>query len=430
METKKTILFRIGTIYAIALISVMLILGKVLYLQLLEGDKWRAEAEKVSQQKKVIPANRGDILADDLRPLASSVPSFTLAIDPNSTGMADSSYQADLPGLSRELSRLFKDKTANKYKQRINQARRKGSRYLVLQSRVSYKEVQELKQFPLFKLGKYKGGLILEQTNNRVKPYRLLASRTIGYISQSEEGTTVGIEGAFDSYLRGKDGLRHEHRLGGQNWIPVSMDNEIDPQDGLDVVSCININYQDVAEQALYDLLKIHNADHGCAVLMEVKTGEIRAMANLGQARDGDYYELKNYAIWERTEPGSTFKLPAIMAVLEDGFVDLDDTINTFRGEYAFADQKVTDSHAGGFGVLSVAGVFEKSSNIGMARLIDRYYQNDPSRFIDRLYSMGLKNPTGIEIAGEQSPLIKSANQANWSKVTLPFMAHGYELLM
>ncbi|MCK5820947.1 MAG: transpeptidase family protein [Bacteroidales bacterium] len=430
METKKSILFRIGTIYAIALIGVLLILGKVLYLQLIEGDKWRAAAEQVSQQKRVIPANRGDILADDLRPLASSVPSFILAMDPNSTGMADSSYHTELPQLSRELSSLFKDKSASQYQQRISRARKKGSRYLVLHSKVTYKEVQALKQFPLFNLGKYKGGLILEQTNKRERPYNLLARRTIGYISQSEEGSTVGIEGAFDSYLRGRDGLRHEHRLGGQNWIPVSMENEIDPQDGLDVVSCININYQDVAEQALYDLLRIHNADHGCAVLMEVKTGEIRAMANLGQAGDGDYYELKNYAIWERTEPGSTFKLPALMAALEDGYIDLNDTINTFRGEFIFADQKVTDSHIGGYGMLTIAEVFEKSSNIGMARLIDRYYQNDPGRFIDRLYSMGLKNPTGVEIAGEQKPLIKSADSPNWSKVTLPFMAHGYELLM
>lgn len=430
MEIKKTILLRIGIVYAVALIGALCILGKILYVQVVEGDKWKAEAEKLTQQKKVIPANRGDILADDLRPLASSVPSFTLAIDPNSTGMADSIYWAELPGLSRELSLLFKDKSASQYKQKINQARQKGKRYLILKTKVSYKDAQELKGFPLFRLGKYKGGLILDQTNSRAKPYRLLASRTIGYLNQSEEGTTVGIEGAFDSYLRGVDGLRLEHRLGGQNWIPVSTENEIDPRDGYDVVSCINIDYQDVAEQALYDLLKIHNAHHGCAILMEVKTGAIKAIANLGRADDGEYYELKNYAIWERTEPGSTFKLPALMALLEDGYVDLNDTINTFRGEFKFADRKITDSKNGGFGILTIAEVFEKSSNIGMARLIDRYYQKDPERFINRLYSMGLKNPTGIEIAGEQDPFIKNANHSSWSKVTLPFMAHGYELLM
>lgn len=423
-------MLRIGIVYALALIGALLILGKVLYVQVVEGEKWKAEAEKLTQQKRIIPATRGDILAHDLRPLASSVPSYTLAIDPNSTGMADSSYREEMPALARELSLLFNDRSSSQYQKKISEAKRKGSRYLVLQTKVTYKEVQELKLFPLFRLGKYKGGLILDQTNSRAKPFRLLASRTIGYLSKSEEGNTVGIEGAFDSYLRGVDGLRHEHRLGGQNWIPVSTENEIDPRDGLDVVSCIDIDYQDVAEQALYDLLKIHNAHHGCAILMEVKTGAIKAMANLGQADDGEYYELKNYAIWERTEPGSTFKLPALMAALEDGYVDLDDTINTFRGEFRFADRKVTDSKRGGYGILTVAEVFEKSSNIGMARLIQKYYQKDPARFINRLYSMGLKNPTGIEIAGEQDPFIKNANHPSWSKVTLPFMAHGYELLM
>lgn len=413
-----------------ALIGALMILGKVLYLQLVEGEKWKAEAEKVSQQKRIIPASRGDILAADFRPLASSVPSFTVAMDPNSSGMADSTYRKELPGLCVELSRLFKDRTAREYQNRIEEGRKRGSRYVVLQTKVSFKELQELKKFPLFRHGQYQGGFIADQTNNRARPFSLLASRTIGYVNQAEEETKVGIEGAFDTYLKGMDGLRHEHRLGGGNWVPVSTENEIDPRDGLDVVSCINIDYQDVAEQALYDLLKIHNAHHGCAILMEVKTGEIRAMANLGRADDGEYYELKNYAIWERTEPGSTFKLPALMAALEDGFVELEDTINTFRGEFKFADRKVTDSHTGGFGMLTVAEVFEKSSNIGMARLIERYYQKDPARFINRLYSMGLKNPTGIEIEGEQEPFIKNANHSTWSKVTLPFMAHGYELLM
>ena len=429
MEIKKTILNRVGWIYFLALLGGLAILGKVLYLQLAEGEKWRAEAEKVSQQKRVIPANRGDILAEDGRPLASSVPTFTVAIDPNSTGMSDSVYQADLSELARGLSLLFNDRSASAYQSLIQQARQRDLRYQVLQNKVSYQDIQAVRQLPLFRHGKYKGGLILVQTNNRAKPYRLLASRTIGYLNQGEEGNTVGIEGAFDSYLRGRDGLRHEHRLGGGTWLPVSTQNEIDPQDGLDVITTINIDFQDVAEQALYDLLQIHNAHHGCVILMEVKTGEIKALANLGQADDGDYYELKNYAIWERTEPGSTFKLPALMAALEDGVVSLEDTINTFKGKFTFYDQEVIDSHLGGFGTLTVAEVFEKSSNIGMARLIHRHYQNRPERFVDRLYAMGLKNPMGIEIAGEQNPYIKNTNQG-WTKVTLPFMAHGYELLM
>lgn len=428
MEIKKTILFRVGAVYVIAFLGVLLILGKVVYVQFVEGEKWKAEAEKVFLQKRIIPANRGDILALDHRPLASSIPLFTVAMDPGSTGMDPAVFRTEVPKLAKELSLLFKDLSPAQYSQKITTARENGSRYLVLRRKVSYSDVVKIKEFPLFNLGKYKGGLILEQNNTRVNPYALLAKRTIGYISESEAGTTVGIEGAFDSYLKGRDGLRNLHRIGGGDWVPLNTQNEIDPKDGADVLTCINIDYQDVAEKALYDLLKIHNAHHGCAILMEVKTGEIRAIANLGQADDGEYYELKNYAIWERTEPGSTFKLPALMAAFEDGFVSLDDTVNTFRGEFAFADRKIFDSHRGGFGMLTVAEVFEKSSNIGMARLIDKHYKNKQERFASRLYSMGLKNSTGIEIEGEQAPYIK--DPAEWSQVSLPFMAHGYELLM
>ncbi len=429
MEIKRTILSRVGWVYIIALLGGLAILGQILYLQIVEGEEWRIKAEEVSQQKKILPANRGDILASDGRPLASSVPSFTIAIDPNSTGMSDSVYNAELSGLAQGLSGMFGDRSARSYKNLIQKGRKRGSRYVVLKTKLSYNEVKAVKDLPLFRHGKYKGGLIIIQKNQRLMPYKLLASRTIGYFRQDGEGANVGIEGAYDSYLRGRDGLRHEHRLGGGNWIPTSTENEIDPKDGYDVITTLDIDFQDVAEKALYDLLKEHNAHHGCAILMEVKTGDIKAMANLVQAGDGEYKELKNYAIWEITEPGSTFKLPALMAALEDGYVELDDTINTYNGVYKFHDQLITDAHQGGFGVLTVRSVFEKSSNIGMARLIDRLYHDKPERFVDRLYAMGLKNPMGIEIAGEQAPYIKNTTD-NWSQVTLGFMAHGYELLM
>lgn len=423
-------MLRIGFVYAVGLLGVFLILGKVLYIQFVEGDKWRAEAEKVFLQKRIIPATRGDILSHDLRPLASSIPSFTLAMDPNSTGMEADVFNEELPALARALSQLFGDQSSWAYENKIRSARANGSRYLVLKRKVSYADVKKIQSLPLFYRGQYQGGLLLEQSNARVQPFALLARRTIGYVSESEEGTTVGVEGAFDSFLKGRDGLRNLHRISGGDWVPLNTENELDPRDGLDVVTTINIEYQDVAESALYDLLKIHNAHHGCAVLMEVGTGAIRAMANLGQADDGEYYELKNYAIWERTEPGSTFKLPAMMAALEDGYVKLEDTVNTFKGRFSFYDKAISDSHRGGFGIITVAEVFEKSSNIGMARLIQQNYADKPSRFTNRLYSFGLKNPTNIEIAGEQDPFIKTPDDPTWSLVSLPFMAHGYELLM
>ena len=377
MEIKKVILSRIGWVYLGTFLVALAISAQVLRLQLVEGGKWRVEAEVVSQRPRLISALRGNILADDGRPLASTIPRFNVAMDPNSTGMADSSFRQNLGRLCSGLAIIFPEKNSRQYQQLIENSRKEGKRYLLIHRDASYEEAELVKKLPLFNLGRYQGGLLLEQIPSRVKPYPLMASRTIGYLNEGEEGNEVGIEGAFDHLLKGRDGLRMEHRIGGGTWMPLSSENEVEPQDGFDVITTISIQYQDVAEHALLELLEYHQAHHGCAILMEVSTGEVKAIANLGLASDGKYYEDYNYAIGELAEPGSTFKLPAIMAALEDGYVTLDDTINTFNGRFQFHDQVVTDSHAGGFGILTVREVIEKSSNIGMARLIDRYYRNN-----------------------------------------------------
>jgi len=428
METKRIILARIGWVYLSMAVVALAILAQVLYLQLVRGDELRDDPNNVSQRQRPVPASRGDILAADGSPLASSLTTFDLAIDPSC--IADTSFNKDIEALARGLSNLFPEKSARQYSQMIRNARSAGKEFLPLKRKISFDVAEQVRELPLFSLGKFKGGLILDPVTSREKPYQLLASRTIGNLNQGEEGNVVGLEGAWDHFLKGRDGLRFEYRIGGGTWVPVSLENEIEPMDGRDVVSTIDVKYQDVAQQALYDLLEYHQAHHGCAILMEVASGEVLAIANLGRGSDGKYYEDYNYAVGERTEPGSTFKLPAIMAALEDGYVDLDDTINTFRGSYPFYDRRVTDSHTGGFGMLTVREVIEKSSNIGMARLIDRYYRSNPQHFIDRLYAMGLNKPLGLEISGEPAPFIKSPADKDWWGTTLPWMAHGYEVLM
>ncbi len=428
MNVKGIILSRIGWIYILALIGALGILGKVLYLQLVVGDVWRAEAEKMSQRTTTIPANRGNILDTDGNIIASTVPSYDLAIDPNSTGMKPEVYNAELPGLARGLAELFGDKGAGQYEDIIRKARRRGSQHLYLKRNISYREAQKAKELPLFKHGQFKGGLILDQKNTRLRPYKLLAKRTIGYTQDGVSGKYVGLEGEFDSYLRGEDGMRYEYRLSGNNWIPASSENFIEPRDGYDIQTTLDMNYQDVAEDALLELLKKNKADHGCVVLMEVATGEIKAMVNLGKVSEGVYQEVYNYAVGEKHEPGSTFKLPAIMAALESGKIDLDDTVNTYNGVHKFYGAEVKDSHRGGYGVISVQEVFEKSSNIGMGCIIERCFKDKPKDFIDRIYAMGLKDLTGIEIDGEALPFIKMPGDDGWSKTSLPFMAHGYEL--
>jgi cell division protein FtsI (penicillin-binding protein 3) len=349
-------------------------------------------------------------------------------MDPNSTGMDQVEFDRKLPDLAAGLNVLFPDKTAAQYTQLIRKGREKRDKYVLLHKDASFDEAAKVRKLPIFSRGRFKGGLILDQVSKRVKPYKLLASRVVGYLNENEP--VVGIEGSFDYALRGTDGRRIERRIGGGTWMPLNTENEIDPVDGLDVVTTIDVNIQDVAESALYDCLVTNQAEYGCAVLMEVSSGEILAMANLGKADDGDYYEIKNYAISDCLEPGSTFKVPAIMAALEDGLVHPYDTIQTFGGKYSLYNQPLTDSHQGGYGLITVKQVVEKSSNIGMARIIDKCYAGNPEQFLERLYGMGLDKPLNLDIDGGVPPDIRTPDSKGWSKATVAWMAFGYEVEM
>ncbi len=428
MEIKKSILSRLGIVYVVTFLVALAILGQVVYIQMVSGDKLRAEAESVSETHRPIVSSRGNIMARDESTLASSLPRFDVAMDPSSSGMDQALFDRYLPDLAAALSKMFPEKTAAQYIQIIRKARAAQKQFVLLHKDASFDEARMIKTLPLFKLGQYKGGLILSPVSKREKPYELLASRTIGYVSEGE--TVVGIEGSFDYYLKGTDGKRLEKRLGGGTWVPLNTENEIEPVDGLDVVTTLDVNYQDVAETALNDCLVTYNADYGCAVLMEVSTGEILAMANLGLADDGKYYEIKNYAINECLEPGSTFKIPAIMAALEDGYIKPTDTVHTFGGKFTLHNQVITDAHTGGFGMLTIQQVVEKSSNIGMARIIDKYYGSNPEHFLERIYGMGINKPLNFDIEGGQDPRIKTPASKTWSVATVPWMAFGYEVEM
>lgn len=426
MEIKKSILSRIGVVYLVTFVVAIAILGQVLRIQVLSGDVLRAEAESFSETHRVITSSRGNILARDESALASSLPRYDVAMDPNSSGMDQAVFDKYLPGLAAGLSRMFPEKTAEQYIQTIQKARNESNQYILLHKDASFDEARMVETLPLFKLGKYKGGLILSAVSKRKNPYKLLAGRTVGYVSEGE--TVVGIEGSFDYFLKGTNGRRLEERIGGGTWMPLNTENEIEPVDGLDVVTTLDVNYQDVAETALNECLITYKAEYGCAVLMEVSTGEILAMANLGLADDGNYYEIKNYAINECLEPGSTFKVPSIMAALEDGCVKPTDTIQTFGGKFTLHNQPITDAHTGGFGLLTVQQVVEKSSNIGMARIIDKCYGSNPEHFLERLYGMGINKPLNLEIEGGQDPRIKTPASKTWSSATVAWMGFGYEV--
>ena len=424
-KEKKDLMWRMYLVYFLVCLFSLSILAKVGHIQFIEGSELRERAENLTTGYKKIEAVRGNIYAEDGSLLATSIPIYEVRMDVNSDAITDQIFYSSVDSLAYCLSDLFEDRTHMEYRDDLVKARKKGERYHLIQRKVKYTELKKLKTFPLFRKGRFKGGLIFEQKNKRKKPFEVLAARTIGY---DREGIhPVGLEGAYKDYLQGIQGRRLMKKISGGVWMPISDENEIEPKDGSDIYTTIDINIQDVAENALYKQLKLQEADHGCVVLMEVSTGEIKAIANLKRNENGNYYEGYNYAIGESTEPGSTFKLAVLITVLEDGYAKLDDLIDTEGGKKRYYDRTMYDTHD--YGKITLKEAFEYSSNIAFAKTVVANYTDNPKHFIDRLKSMGLNEKHGIEIAGEGRPMIKDVDDETWSGITLPWMAHGYEVL-
>ncbi|MCF8218412.1 MAG: transpeptidase family protein [Bacteroidales bacterium] len=425
-DKRKQILFRVYILYFFMLMAGIAIIGKIVYLQVVEGDELRAQAREITVKYRNIEAVRGSIHDENGRLLATSVPVFDVRMDVASPLISDQLFQSKVDSLARGLANLFKDKHYRTYRSELVSNRKSGNRYMLVKRNVTYDELKVIRDLPIFRRGKYKGGLIVIEKNKRVKPFRGLAARTIGY---AREDYKVGLEGAYDNVLKGDSGRQLMQRVAHNVWVPVDQRNLIEPKNGNDIVTTLEVNIQDVAENALKDNLKFHKADHGSAVLMEVSTGEIKAIANLKRdTATGEYYEAYNYAIGENTEPGSTFKIASLMVGLEDGKFDLKDSIDTEGGKTEFFGQVMEDSHEGGYGVITVEQALELSSNVAVSKLIYQAYASDPEKFISGIKDMGLGSPTGIEIKGEADPLVKTPQNSTWSKVTLPWMSIGYEV--
>lgn len=431
MSPKQIIVRRLIGIYLGALLIALVIIGRILYLQLITGDEIREKAEDLTMKYVSIEPNRGDIYSNDgKRLLSTSVPFYEIRMDLNSNALENRVFNSGIDSLSYCLSRMFGDQSKSDYKKELITARSKGERYHLISRRISHRQLQEMKEFPIFRLGRYKGGFIVIQKNHRIRPHHMLAARTIGYLNEGESGNMVGIEGAYDQYLKGVTGVRLMQKTAGNIWIPVNDRNEVEPKNGYDLVTTIDINIQDVAEYALLRQLKLHNAHHGCAVLMEVETGEVKAIVNLQRNQRGDYEETYNYAIAESTEPGSTFKLMSLIAAMEDGYVEPEDTVDTGKGSIKFYDKVIKDTREEGYGKITVQNAFEVSSNVGISQIIYKYYKDNEEKFVDRLYRMHLNEPLNIEIKGEGIPHIQHPDDPLWSGISLPMMSHGYEIRM
>ncbi len=428
MDSRKSILTRVYLVYGFMFVISLAIIAKILYIQLVEGEMWKAKAEKLSLKYFNIDPNRGNIYDINGLMLATSVPLFEVRMDAASPLIHDTIFDQNIDSLAICLSGYFKDKSRQEYKSMLVKARNSKNRYLLIKRKTTFDQLKALRTFPIFRLGKNSGGLITTVQNKRVYPYDHLGYRTLGWFRDGNPNN-VGIESAFNAEMQGMAGKRLYQRIPDGNWRPMNKSNEIEPVNGSDILTTIDINIQDVAEEALLRQLEFNKADHGCAILMEVKTGEIRAIANLGRTKEGKYEELYNYAIGESTEPGSTFKLFSLLAAFEDGKTTLTDIVDVTGGITTYGRRTMRDSHLGG-GVMTVQQAFEKSSNVGISKIIYKAYADNPQAFVDRLHSFSVNKRLGLEIKGEGRPQILGVKDGLWSNSSLPWMSIGYEVAL
>jgi cell division protein FtsI (penicillin-binding protein 3) len=426
MSIRTNILLRVYLAFGLILLFAAAVVFQLCRVQFVQGDKWKAMAKTMSTRYQTIEAARGNIFSVDGSLLATSVPEYELRMDMLAAGIADDKvFDEKIDSLSMKLSQVYGDKSAREYSRMFRDARKDSSRYQLVRRKVTYKELKEIRKFPIFCLGKYKGGLIIVPQNKRILPFRSLAARTIGYKNDNVRNA-VGLEGAYSNYINGESGKRLEQRMAGNVWRPVNDDDEIAPKEGADIMSTIDINFQDVAQSALEKQLIKSDADHGAVILMEVATGEVRAVANFTKMPDGSYKEKFNYAIAGNQDPGSTFKVASYMALLEDKMIDTNTMVNT--GDYPIQGHVIKDSH-GSIGRVSVKRAFEESSNAAIAYLVNTNYKTNQSKFTDHLYDWKLNEKMGLQIRGEAQPVVKNPTNRSWNKnMTLPQMAYGYEM--
>ena len=421
MESKSHILKRVYIFFFLLVAFSLLILGATINIQFFKTDKVIENVKTTTVKKRTFPAKRGDLYANDGSLLATSLTYYEVGLDLTSPAILKDTLNKYVSSLADSLESLIGKKSSEEYYRDILTAYKDSVRWLLLSRGLNYPEFQKLKTFPFINQGRLKSGLAYSKYTKRKKPFGILASRTIG------SRAPFGLEGAYNTYLMGVDGEQLQRRKSNV-WVPVNNENIKESIDGADVYSTIDVNIQEVTENALKDQLFFNKADHGCAVVMEVETGKIRAIANLLiDTATGEFTEARNFAIADAEEPGSTIKLASFMAILEKQQLDLDErNIKIGNGRYRVYDREVKDSHFTGT-KLSAREVFEKSSNVGTVKLVEKYYKNNPEEYIERLYSFGLLDKLNLDIIGEAKPMIKTPSDDDWYGTTLAWTSHGYE---
>jgi len=419
VSASKRLMQRFYLLAAFLFLFALVLVGKLIYIQFYENDEGLVLEPEALVRNVVLEPSRGNIYAADGNILATSISRFELYWD--AVTPTEYLFNSFKKTLADSLS-IVLSKPANQILIELEKARKQKNRYWLVAKGLSFSEYKRFKKFPIFNENVYRGGLIVEQEIKREHPLGKVAERTIGYELQDKNGAyfRVGLEGAFSEYLRGDYGLRLKQKIANGQWKPISDSNEKEPTEGFDLHTTIDVNIQDIAHNALLAQLEKYEADHGTVVVMEVATGAIKAIANLGRTEAGNYFEKLNYAVGEAHEPGSTFKLMGMIAALEDNYINENSIVETGNGELNFYGKyKVKDSKKGGYGTLTAAKAFEVSSNVGLVKIVYDHYKDNPKQFVDRLYNMGLNKPLGLSILGEGIPKIPYPSDPDWDGLDL-----------
>jgi cell division protein FtsI (penicillin-binding protein 3) len=428
MDVKRDILWRVYLSYLLVVAVCLAILGKAFYIQQVQGSYWRGLSDSLHQRIAEIPAARGTIYSEDGQMLSTNVPQFDIYIDFRVEPLHEKNgklFRENIDSLSLALADLFKDQTAAQYKDQLTKAFETREPNYELKKKIDYRQYLALAKFPLFKVGRYKSGMIAQERNVRLNPYQNMGYRTIGL---AREQNSVGLELSYDTVLKGRNGRQLVRAIAGGVTVPVQEGEfEIAPETGKDIVSNIDVFIQEVTTNALNKMMVKNQAQWGVAMVMEVKTGKIKAIANLGKIAEGVYKEDLNYAITP-TEPGSTFKLVTLLSALEDGKVNLNSTLDLEGGSWKVVGQTVWDSEQHGKHKATVLESFEESSNVGMAKIAMAHYSNNVDAYYKHLTKLRLDSLSGIDLIGERRPQITKPGSKLYGPTTLPWMAFGYNI--
>ena len=423
VNSRKIILVRAYLVLSLLIVFVVAIFAAAIKLQTGTDKVFAEQMSEKNTRIKEVEALRGNIYADDGSLLATSVPKYDVIFDLRADGLTTKIFLAKIDSFSQLCANMFPERNASSWKEYLIKHRERRTRYLKIAKDLGYEQIKAIKTWPIARDGKFKGGVWYEEKGKRMYFMGDLAKRTIGYI---KDKTSVGLEGAFDTLLRGKNGRIMQQRMSGQIWRPIQIGNNQLPVNGKDIVTTLDVRIQDIAQYSLQKGLEAESADHGCVIVMETKTGAIKAIANLTRGEDNKYYETQNYAVSEFTEPGSTFKVVSAIALLEDGYVKPTDSIDNNWGKWKWYDTPWEDSKKPPKRFYTLSECLQYSSNIGTSKFVMQHYKKNPEKFTKHILDLGLNTKPKFDIPSSNSPTIPTPDEAGWSGTSLPSLSIGY----